>query len=275
MSFSVNTNFGAAIALQNLAQTNRDLSVTQNRIGTGFKVASAKDDAATFNIAQGLRGDLGSLNAIKGSLDRAKSAVDVGVSAAETVSDLLNRMGELAVAAEDSSLDADSLASIQTDFDNLVEQIDTVVEQATFNGTNMVQATPDSVTALAGIEVAAAGDPLPSIDVAGADLSAAGLAVDALTLGGGVTAREAIDAAKTTVANALSELGAGAKQLEIQTKFVAKLSDTIESGIGNLVDADMAKESARLQALQIKTQLGIQALSIANQAPQAILGLFR
>jgi flagellin len=272
LNFSVNTNVGAMIALQNLNVANREMGEVQNRINTGFKVSSAKDDAALFNIAQRMRGDLGSLAAVKGSLDRGKSVVDVGLNAAESISDILNRMGELAVASEDASLDADSLASLAADFANLIEQIDTVVEQANFNGTNLVSATGTDVTALAGI--APDGGPLPQILVSAQDLSTTGLAVGAVVLDGSDAARVAVDAAKDLVRTALSEIGSGAKQIEMQQTFVGKLSDSIEAGIGNLVDADLAKESARLQALQVKIQLGVQALSIANQSPTILTSLF-
>lgn len=272
LNFSVNTNVGAMIALQNLNATNREMSVVQNRVNTGLKVASAKDDAATFNIAQRMRGDFAGLTAVRNSLDRGRSVVDVGLNAAESISDILNRMGELAVASEDAGLDADSLAALQADFANLIEQIGTVVEQASFNGSNLVSATGDDVTALAG--VVPSGGNLPQITVAAQDLSVAGLGLTGLTLSGTNAARTAIDTAKADVRTALSEFGAGAKQIGLQQQFVARLSDSIEAGIGNLVDADLAKESARLQALQVKTQLGVQALGIANQAPQIITNLF-
>ncbi|MEX1148148.1 MAG: flagellin, partial [Sphingomonadales bacterium] len=77
------------------------------------------------------------------------------------------------------------------------------------------------------------------------------------------------------VNSALTKIGAGASALELQRNFADKLADSIETGIGNLVDADLARESARLQSLQVKQQLGVQALSIANQAPQSVLQLFQ
>ena len=86
---------------------------------------------------------------------------------------------------------------------------------------------------------------------------------------------DTLDTLSKSLNGKLSDLGSASRKIDAQTTFTSKLSDTIESGIGNLVDADLAKESAKLQALQVKQQLGVQALSIANQAPQTITSLFR
>ncbi|MEX6726198.1 flagellin, partial [Parapedomonas caeni] len=139
MAMSVNTNAGALIALQNLASTNSQLGVVQSRINTGMKVASTKDDSATFAIAQNLRADIGGINAVKSSLDRAKSALDVGISAAEAISDTLVQMKEKAVAASDAGLDADSRTALQNDFNALAEQLVSYVNSASFNGTNVLK----------------------------------------------------------------------------------------------------------------------------------------
>jgi len=275
MVFTVNTNAGAFAALQNLSKTGRELARTQGRINTGLNVGSAKDDGATFAIAQNLRSDVSGLSAVKGSLERASSALDVAIAAAEAVSDLLIQMKEKAVAAKDSGLDTASRQSISNDFAQLRDQITSIIENAEFNGTNAVKASGDSVSAITD----ALGD--KTIEIAAQDLSLGGANIT-LTAGqvladaaGASVAVATIEAAISNVNASLSELGAGASRLDIQRSFVDKLSDTIEVGIGNLVDADLAKEAANLQALQVKQQLGLQALSIANQAPQAILSLFR
>ena len=117
MAFSVNTNAGAFAALQNLNKTNAQLKTTQTQINTGLKVSSAKDDAATFAIAQKLRSDVSGLNAVKSSLDRATSTIDVAIAAGEAVSDLLIELKEKAVAAKDSGLDTASRESLNNDFE--------------------------------------------------------------------------------------------------------------------------------------------------------------
>ncbi|MEM9877941.1 MAG: flagellin [Pseudomonadota bacterium] len=273
MSFSVNTNASAFVALQNLTSTNNQLGVVQNRINTGLAVASAKDDGATFAIAQNLRSDLGGLSAVQSSLSRAQSTIDIGLSAGQSISDLLVDLKEKAVAASDAGLDAASRSALSDDFNSLFGQINTIVTSAEFNGTNIIDGTGQVNAILndTGTE---------SFSVAAQNLSSSGGAT-ALTLSVIGSAADAaslvaqIETAIASVNGSLSSLGAAARVLEAQQTFVTQLSDTIEAGIGNLVDADLAQESARLQALQVRQQLGRQALSIANQAPSAVLSLFR
>ncbi len=275
MAFSVNTNAGALFALQNLNKTSSQLSTVQSRINTGLKVASAKDDAATFAIAQTLRGDVSGLNAVKSSLDRSQSTIDVAIAAGEAVSDLLIQLKEKAVAAKDAGLDSASRTSLNNDFGQLRDQITSIVTNAEFNGTNVVKSGGDAITAITNDTGS------NTITVAAQDLSLGGgnVTITATqSIGTSTTAAAAVTAIETSIANvntALSELGSGANRLELQGNFVNQLSDAIEVGIGNLVDADLASESANLQALQVKQQLGLQALSIANQAPSTVLGLFR
>jgi len=275
MAFSVNTNAGAFLALQNLSKTGVELNRVQNRINTGLRVASAKDDAATFAIAQTLRGDVAGLNAVKGSLDRASSTIDVALAAGEAVSDLLIELKEKAVAAKDSGLDTASRASINSDFIQLRDQITSIVNNAEFNGTNVVKSSGSAVSAITN------DDGSNTITIAAQDLSLGGSAVtitatqDVSTAALASAAVTAIEASIGNVNTSLSALGSGANRLDLQRTFVDKLSDSIEVGIGNLVDADLARESANLQALQVKQQLGLQALSIANQAPATVLSLFR
>ncbi|WP_138379951.1 flagellin [Luteithermobacter gelatinilyticus] len=280
MAFSVNTNAGALFALQNLNSTNSSLDTVQNRINTGLKVASAKDNAAVFAIAQGQRADLAGLESVKSSLDRATSSVDVALAAAEAVSDLLIQLKEKATAATDPGADADARTALNDEFQNLLSQIDTVVNNAEFNGVNAVKTGGANIQALVALPTGAntAGD--YSITVTATDISASngldltsGLAIT--TAGGASGALAKITAAESTLNTFLSKLGAGAKRVEIQRTFTNKLADQIEVGIGNLVDADLARESANLQSLQVKQQLGLQALSIANQAPGTVLSLFR
>jgi len=380
MSFSVNTNSGSLLALQNLNATSQSLDVTQTRINTGLKVSSAKDSAATFAIAQNLRADIAGYNAVSGSLDRARSELDVAIAGAEAISDLLIEMREKAVAAKDEGLDDDSRNSLDKDYQQLLSQIDSIANNAVFNGKNLLTGdsvnaitTPDgsaSITAsitsltasslsLSGTSIASStptantavtagfGSPFSSGDtlnalnnymdanfnalynnallydqstgdftnasgpdsadqtafalgsafgfspgvlsssgnfiflfsgslyIEGSGASATFTASATSSSGGDADAAvTAVDAAIDTVNTALSNLGSTSNRLDIQQGFAGKLSDSIEVGIGNLVDADLAKESANLQAIQTRQQLGLQALSIANQTPQSILSLF-
>jgi len=277
MAFSVNTNVGAMVALQNLNSTQSSLMTTENRINTGLKVASAKDNAAVWAIAQGQRAVSGSLNSVISSLQRGQSTVDVALSAGTSVSDLLNQMKEKALAASDATLDTASRSALNDEFTSLRDQINKVVNNATFNGANMLQSAGTTVQALANADATAV------ITVAAQDLSLGGTVLTS-SLGTGATINTVasatamiatVNTAITAVASAMGKLGTGDKALASHLTFIQSLQNTIDAGIGNLVDADLAKESANLQALQTKQQLGIQALSIANQSSSILLGLFR
>ena len=395
---SVNTNYSAMVALQNLNLTNNDLEDVQNRINTGFKVSSAKDNGAVFAIAEGQRTRVASLSAVNDGIDRASSALDVALSAGDSIGKILKEMKAKAVAAQAADLSTEQRAALQADFDSLRAQVDQIANSATFNGLNLVAsgganlsvimsdiasattgrqvastvtaglapglsayvvgnagvvAADDTIFSLNGVQIgtvditatmtvqgyldavstqtggrvtaayngstgqftytsaeAVAGTNELTVTSAGATVAwlghgvAAGATVGASvtttitnrdftiggagalatvssaanllsTIGAALTAVGNIDTALTTLNLQLATMGSQAKALEVQRNFLSGLSDTVEKGIGNLVDADLAKESARLQSLQIKQQLGAQALSIANQSPQVILSLFR
>jgi len=401
---SVNTNYSAMIALQNLNFTNNELEGVQNKISTGFKISSARDNGAIYAIAEGQRSRVSSVAAVKDGIDRANSTIDVALSAGKSIGEILQKLKAKAVAAQADDMTPDQRSALQADFNAMRSQIDTIANSAQFNGANLaagsfnlnvlisdlggsVAATTDGVQTLAlptpisgsalitaasasagdiadgdlvtfaltdsvnlstftiavelttGMTVddyvesvnSASGGKISASydDVAGQftylindtdydDLAITSDGVDAAPIGAGVatavvssagsnvmvvngtdmtlasamfstfaTVDIATSAASaTTAANALEQaivdlnitlasLGSQATALDAQNDFLAKLSDEIENGIGNLVDADLAKESAKLQSLQIKQQLGAQALSIANQAPQVILSLFR
>lgn len=276
MTLSVNTNQPALIALQNLNKTNDEMAGVQSRINTGLSISTAKDNAAVWSIAQDQRADRSALNAVKMSLDRATSITDVALAAGESVSDLLTQMREKVVAAKDTSLSTSSRKALNADFQGLLKNLTQVVNSATFDGANILNGSePANITFLADADAAT------SITLNLQNLSLGGTintltvtdSIATMTLATAVLTR--LDASLSAVNQAVGSIGSQAKQIEAHNTFISKLNDVLESGVGNLVDADMAKESARLQALQVKQQLGAQALSIANQAPQIILSLFR
>ena len=272
---SVNTNVGAMVALQNLNATNQELTQTQQRISTGLKVASAKDNGATWAIAQGQRATSMSLNAVKDSLARGSSTIDVALAGGESVSDLLTQMKEKALAASESTLDSTSRSALNEDFKALRDQIAKAVGNAEFNGTNLLDGSTTKLGALAN----ATGT--STLTVSGENLSLGGSVVTVgatATIGTATLATAMIATLQTSidqVSASLARLGTASKSIAMHSTFVSKLQDAIDAGVGNLVDADLAKESAKFQALQTKQQLGVQALSIANQTPQSILSLFR
>ena len=275
MTSSINTNSGALVALQNLNATQTELTQTQNRISTGKKVSSAKDDGATWAIAQSQMATSNSLNAVLSSLQRANSVLDVSQAAGSSVADLLSQMKEKALAASDTTLDTNSRAALNTDFMALRDQIAKAVSNADFNGTNLLNG---GVSALAPLANAAGTSKLT---VAGQNLSLGGSIItfgstaSLGTAGNSATMIGTITTCLTNVTSALAKLGTSSKAIDSHMTFITKLQDTLTTGVGNLVDADLAKESAKFQALQTKQQLGVQALSIANQGPQSILSLFR
>jgi len=220
------------------------------------------------------------------SLSRAKSVTDVATAGAEQISDVIIQMQAKAVEASDDSLTTESRAAINKDFMALRDQVTSIVNSSSFNGTNLLKTGGGTVTALQSLndsDSTTAGYQTDSLNVDNQtmDLAAAGtagaLSVDS-QIATAADAKSMVDTLKTlaqTTNTKLSTLGAASRKIDTQSTFISKLSDSIEAGIGNLVDADLAKESAKLQALQVKQQLGVQALSIANQAPQTITSLFR
>ena len=304
MTTSIHTNTSAMIALQNLNRTSDQLASTQSRVNTGLKVQGAKDNAAVWAVAQGQRADKGSLEAVTTSLNRATSIADVSLAAGEQISDILLEMKQKATAAADPSQTAATRASYDQEFQALLKSVQSFADNAIFDGANILDgsATTD-MTFLASADgnetIAMKRQNLTLVGLGLAansyDSNKATAAIDAWTDNAGTPedetllnaapdlltqekakfALQRIDDAISVASSRLSELGAQAKQIERHTTYVGKLSDSLEAGIGNLVDADLAKESARLQALQVQQQLGVQALSIANQAPQMILSLFK
>ena len=271
---SINTNSDAMTALEYLNQTQGSLSATENAISTGDTVATAKDNGAIFAIAQNMRGDVAGYAAVSQSLENAGSTVDVALSAGQSISDLLIQMKQQALSASDTSMNTSSRQAMNDNFQALVQQISTVVQNAQFNGANLINGSTNQIMALAS------ADGSHRITVAAQNMSLSGSVVTVAsnasisTQSGASAMVSSIETSLTNVDAALAQLGAGSAKFSIQSTFVANLSDTLTTGIGNLVDANMASESAQLTALQTKQQLGVQALSIANQAPQIALSLF-
>ncbi len=271
---SINTNAGALVALQNLNATASALATTQNRISTGLKVSSAKDNGATWAIAQNERANVSALSAVTDSLNRASSTVDVAISAGTSISDLLSQMKAKALAATDTSLDTNSVTALANDYKALRDQIGKIVANADFNGANMIKTGGTSVYALAN----AAGTNKLTVSAVSLALGGANVTVTAnatFTTATTATAQlTLVNASITNVNNAVAKLGTSSNALQTHLSFISSLSDTLTTGIGNLVDADVAKESANLTALQTKQQLGVQALSIANSSSSSLLSLF-
>ncbi len=276
MTISVQTNASAIIALQNLNKTAGDLQSAQNIVSTGLMVNTAKDNASVWSIAQGQRADVGALAAVQSSLNRASSIADVAATAGSSISDLLNQIKAQVVAAQDPSLDATSRAAYNTDFQSLLSQISDVVNNASFDGANILNGSlSGNISFLANADATS----FITLSVQNMSLGGSIISIGATATIGTLTSANLmlteINSSINNVNAALGDMGAQATEIQNHSTFVSKLSDVLNQGIGNLVDADMAKESAQLQALQAQQQLGVEALSIANSAPQIVLSLFK
>ncbi|MFC3070596.1 flagellin N-terminal helical domain-containing protein [Phenylobacterium soli] len=298
---SINTNTAAMIALQNLSSTQMSLATTQNRINTGLKIASAKDNGAIWAIAQTEKAQANSLDAVVNSLNNGKSVVDTTLQAGAQLTDLLTQMRSKALAASDATIDDPSRAQYASEFAKLGQSYANTIASATFNGVNLIDGGTGQVQALGSTDgkitvnsahadisfnalfsTAKATTTTAGAVVAGQTyFTADGVTMTAAAWTGATGAADAgsdlamVDTAMKTVTQTLSGFGVDSKAMDNQLTLVGKLQDSLTTGVGNLVDANLAQESASLQALQTKQQLGVQALSIANQSTSILLGLFK
>jgi flagellin len=268
---SINTNVGAMVALQNLSLSNTELDKTQNRVSTGLKVMGASDDASDFAIAQGLRADLKTFDAVQQSLSSGTGIVAVAIAGATSISNMMADVKKKAIEASNPANTATQQSILAADFTQMLSQLNTFVSNAVYNGRNLLSAGSANVSITSTISGG-------QFTISNAS-TLSGVST-ALSGGVGTTATalallSTIDAQSLIVGQSLGTLGAASASLNFVSTFTKTLSDAVTEGLGALVDADLAQEGARLQALQVKQQLGVQSLGIANQRPQIILSLFR
>jgi len=273
---SVNTNLGAQVALQSLNRTTDELSATQKRISTGFRVADARDDGAAFAVAERIRGDIAATNSANQQLGGVKGLLDVTNAALENVSTSLKKLKELTVKLADGTITTEQRTQYQTQAREITENIQAYITDASYNGTNILADPADLnvriiTTGAATYYTFSGYSALANIFNTVVSISGWGrtAASNALTAGG------AIETAITRTLTQLNAFGSYSNYIDSQINYNKTILDAQEAGLGALIDADLAKESARLQSLQIRQQLGTQSLSIANQSPQALLSLFR
>lgn len=271
---TIHTNPGALVAQATLRNVTAQLDTVSKQVQTGFKVADAKDDASTFAVAQGLRADIKSLGSVQQGLSGAVGLAEVGLAGATAVSNLFEEIQSKLTQLADTSITATQRSTFNADLQALASQAKDLIGQAKFNGTNLL----DNTTAISFIADVNGG----TISVTGVDVfttaSVFAASVGALTA---TQARTYLNASSNTLDNfvtatnnALSGISANLRAVESQNTFVGAISDATEKGIGALVDADLAKASSKLQALQAQQQLSTQAITIANQAPSVLLALF-
>ncbi len=270
---TIHTNAGAMVAQAAFRAVNKNLDMVSKRVNTGFKVAGAMDDASTYAVAQGLRGDVKSLEAVTGTLSRAVGVGEVALAAAETVSSLIQDAKAKITQMSNDSLTTTERAAYEADLVALTTQITNAINQATFSGKNALTSSTDSVF-LADESGATISIRAQNLDANAATLVTAltGTITGATT---GSTGQGALDTFEAALNTSLGQLGADVRGVEAQQELILKRIDATEKGIGALVDADLAKESSKLQALQTQQQLAVQAISIANAAPGVLLSLFR
>lgn len=273
---SILTNQSALVALQTLKSINTDLAKTQSMISTGLEIGSAKDNSAIWGISKVMESDVSGFKAVSDSLSLGESTVAVASAGAEQIVDILNEMKEKVVAATGENVDH---AKITADVDELKAQITSIIAASQFNGTNLLDTAGNTgITVLSSLDRAAGGTvTAANISVASVDFEA-NLDLTTIDVNSSTAADGSITAMETLIQTAVdgaSALGASASRIADQNEFVTKVMDSMKVGISALVDTDMEEASAKLQALQTQQQLGVQALSIANQAPQTILSLFR
>lgn len=278
---SILTNNSAMVALQTLKSINMNLADTQNAISTGKDINSAKDNASVWSISKVMESDVSGLDAVQDSLSTGQSTIGVASAGAELIVETIKEMQALAISAQSETAD---FTQIGLEMAEKKLQIDSIVESSQFNGVNLLKDDTDGNGA-AGLDVVSA-----ITRIGGGAANAETITIDTVDFTAAVTGitltgtGDTTDAAATftqletmldlTITGAAA-LGTSSKRLDDQSNFISKLSDSLTTGIGALVDTDMEAASAKLQALQTQQQLGVQALSIANEAPSTIMSLFR
>ncbi|MFA7430432.1 MAG: flagellin [Rhodospirillaceae bacterium] len=263
MTSSILTNPGAMTALRSLQATNSKLATTQDRISTGLKVNGAKDNAAAWSVAQAMKTKSAGFKTLSEQTTVGLAAVGLGLDAAKNLVELYEKIHQKALQLVSSTANNDTTnADIFTaEIKALEDAAGEIINRAEFNGVNFLTSTgSNSYTVLTGV-------------ADGATYSISGST--ALDLGSDISTVAAAESALSSIRTLAADLGAAYQRLEAQKSFFNSMEDALTKGVGALVEADMTEESARLQALQVQQQLGAQALSIANQAPQVLLSLFR
>jgi len=278
MGNSVNTNVGALVALSSLRGVNSELDKTSKRVQTGFRVADAADDAAVFAVAQGIRGNVKAYASVQSSLAAGEGLGQVTAAALTGVSNLLGDIKAKFANLADGSLTTDQRTVYQDDVNQLLAQVSNYVNQATYNGKNLLNVSGGTeVTFVADVSgttlslnTTSAGGLASAVT-----LFTASFAADYTSAADYGTAIASLGVLEQTVNTLSATVAAQSRSITLQKGFVEDLVDATKKGLGALVDADVASESATLQSLQVRQQLNIQALSIANQQPNTLLSLFR
>jgi|SRR6185437_12501151 len=279
---SVNTNIGAMIALQSLNKTNADLAVTQKQVSTGFRVADATDDGAAYAVAQSVRSTVGALTSANQQLGNVQGLLSTTQSGLNNISNTMASMRDVLVKLSDGNVQGNDRANYENQYKSLLSNVQTFVQDASYNGKTLIGDLSGSNGTFSRVAVAR-NESGSSYGIATFGGSALYGSVNftttqmdsAATIAALITASGTFINQMNAVGKALNAIGSSVNYVKNQISYNNDKIDSLNSGLGSLVDADLAKESAQLQALQIRQQLGTQALSLANQAPQTLLSLFK
>ena len=275
MTISVQNNSAALTALQNLNRTNDQLGQVQQEISTTLAVAQPKDNPTVWATAQGQKIDVDGLASVTQSLNRASSISDVALSAGQSVIDLLNQLKQEALSAQDPQLDPTARQSLNTDFGGVLKRITTTLQNASFDGANLLDGSTGNLRFLASADAAQSVTlPAKNLSLGGAIITLASTATINTTQAASAVVSQ-IDASIANVTSALADIGDQSKLINAHNALVQNLSNVLQTGMGDLVNADTSADSARLAALQVQQQLGEQSLNIANSMPNVLLTLFR
>lgn len=282
VTYSVHSMSAVNSALQHMTRLEKERVDIQARIVTGLEVSTASDNGAIWALAQGMRASNAGREEALTSIDLVTGVVSTALAAAEGVSDLMVEMQAKMVAATDTTLDETSWRTLMDDFVALGNQAQRLVENASFNDLNLLEAGASDISAIVS------GDPNAQMTIAAEDLSDGGGIFDSqlgftlpATDSSGMAARpdtamvQAFEDSMSAVNASVSRLGVSLKTLDVQRTLLIKQIDETASGIGNLIDADLGREGARLEAMLVREELGMQALQIANQRPRTILQFFQ
>jgi flagellin len=276
MSLSVSNNPSALLALQNLNRTSEQLAQVQDQIATGLKVNQPQDNASVWATAQGQRSAIDGLASVTSSLNRATSISDVALGAGQSVLDLLGKLKQQALSAQDAQLQPEERQSLNTDFGGVLKQIASTIALASFDGSNLLDGS--SATSMRFLATSDASQTVtlstPNLSLGGAIVTF-GSTASISTAAAASAMMAQIDASIANVTTALANIGDQAKLITSHIQLVSNLSGVLQAGVADLINTDSAADSARLKALQVAQQIGQQSLSIANSTPQVLLALFR
>jgi flagellin len=272
----------AMVALQSLESTQSQLTATQKQISTGYRVADATDDGAAYAIAQNIRSNVGALTSANEQLGNAQGLLSTTQSGLNNVSDTMMSMRDVLVKLADSNVQGTERTNYEQQYSSLLQNVQTFVQDADYNGKTLIGDVTGSSGTFARVAISRnengatygvatfSGSALyGSIAFTNTQLSGASTVAALLTATGTFLNQQ------NSVGTELNSIGNSINYVNNQTTYNNDKIDALNSGMGSLIDADLAQESALLTSLQIRQQLGTQALSMANQAPQSLLSLFK